>query len=75
VLVQVHADPKQRPRGLFDMPRGVLAKLIGQPHRVDWKLCALNAEQEKKLVDTFKELFKAFDFTLPTEEPAGSAAS
>src|SRR5689334_1265314 len=63
--LQVHPEPRARPRGLFDMARQVIAgAVMGAPTRADWRACALPTEKESQLTDAFKLRFKAFDFTV-----------
>jgi hypothetical protein len=65
--------------GLFDFPRNVVASMIGQPERGDWKKCATGEAEETELVEKMKPLFAPFDFTLEEEEqpaePAAAAAA
>jgi hypothetical protein len=42
----------------------VVATVLGQKEREDWKTCSLSEEEEKKDAELFKKAFKPFDFTL-----------
>ena len=63
-----HRVVKGRVPGLFDFQRQVLAKLVGQPERGDWRLCSMTEQQETEAVDDIKETFRPFDFTRRTED-------
>lgn len=41
--------------------REVLAKLVGQPERADWKACAVAVDEERARTERFKAKFKPFD--------------
>lgn len=53
----------------FDMQFGrkVMAKLLALDDRMDWRNCVQTVEEETKDVETFKEAFKPFDFSLEDE--------
>ena len=42
--------------------RQVMAKLMGLDSRFDWRECEQNIDEEKQDAETFKGLFKDFDF-------------
>jgi hypothetical protein len=39
----------------------VVAKLVGQPERADWKACAQSKEEETDMAEEFKQIFSKFD--------------
>ena len=39
----------------------VLASLLSQPDRADWKLCQVDRPQETEMAEAFKAEFKPFD--------------
>jgi len=47
-------------RELFTFGRTVFADLLGKPEASNWKACELSMEQEKKIVNDFKQQFKPF---------------
>lgn len=48
--------------------RRVLAKLLGLEKRMNWQDCGQSEEEETQEADAFKEVFKAFDFSLGEDE-------
>ncbi|KAF5025021.1 hypothetical protein F66182_2889 [Fusarium sp. NRRL 66182] len=56
----------------FDLQFGrrVLAKLLGLENRIIWKDCEQTVEEETKDVESFREAFKDWDFTLQDGEDA-----
>ena len=70
-----YVNPRNKVFGLFDFPRNVVASMIGQPERGDWKKCTTSEAEETELVEKMKPLFAPFDFTLEEEEQPGAAAA
>eukprot|EP01122_Echinamoeba_exundans_P005344 TRINITY_DN15511_c0_g1_i1.p1 TRINITY_DN15511_c0_g1~~TRINITY_DN15511_c0_g1_i1.p1 ORF type:complete len:578 (+),score=80.51 TRINITY_DN15511_c0_g1_i1:47-1735(+) len=62
LLHLVRADARTRIPIQFG--RRVLARLLGDPKREDWKACAQPTATETQYCKAMKELFKSYDFTL-----------
>jgi len=60
---QLHKIPAGQ-RHPLNFAREVVANLLGMPERADWKNCALSVEEETKTAQDFKELFRAYDWSL-----------
>ena len=41
----------------------IAANILGRPERANWKNCLVSDDDEIKNVETFRALFKPFDFT------------
>lgn len=54
----------KRGTGLLQFGRKVVATLIGEPQKEDWKNCTAPKEEEEKNAEEFKSAFKEYDFTL-----------
>jgi len=40
---------------------------MGQPQRVNWRLCQLSEAEETKVVEKVQKMFEPFDFTADYE--------
>ncbi|KAK3261830.1 hypothetical protein CYMTET_29280, partial [Cymbomonas tetramitiformis] len=48
----------------MNLGREVLADLLGQPERSEWKECAVDSAKAQQLVEEFKERFKPYDIIM-----------
>eukprot|EP00808_Paulinella_micropora_P000970 g79670.t1 len=54
----------QKKKGLFNFGRQVMALMIKDAKKADWRECQLSEEQEGQYAERFKDGFEPFDFTL-----------
>ncbi|TFL07285.1 nuclear protein [Pterulicium gracile] len=59
----VHVIPDGAPFGL-QFGREVVASILGQPQRSDWKVCVLSEDEDKADALNFKNAFQSFDPSL-----------
>jgi hypothetical protein len=59
----VHIIEEGAPFGL-QFGREVLATVLSQPERTDWKACMLSEEEDKKDAQAFKTSFQPFDIPI-----------
>ncbi|KAK9851345.1 hypothetical protein WJX84_006139 [Apatococcus fuscideae] len=56
----LHSIPRSEKHPI-SFGREVLAQLVGEPGRADWKKCQLDATEEQRRTHSFKKSFKKFD--------------
>lgn len=57
--------PAQHPTA-FDFARRVVATVLNEPEKADWRKCDVGEARETQMCDAVKSRFEKFDFTLAT---------
>jgi hypothetical protein len=63
-LHKVNAEQRDAGKVPLQFGRQIAAKALGCPERAHWKNCVVSGEEETRLAEGFKQVFRPFDWTL-----------